>query len=306
MRLVVDARTSALANLVDYAGVFPPASLSVPDAVEKYRRARESRAFWMVGRFLIRATQLEELAAAATTTMARGEAPWETSVVFDTEPSDSASRASEFHAEMDPAMVVSAAEARITDGSEAGIRDLFTTVASINPEVVPFLEVDRGFDIEAQLRAIAIVVADAGRPGGAKIRCGGMTADLFPNPEEVAHFILSAVETDLPFKATAGLHQPFRHIDADLGVTRHGFINILMATAAAAEGANRQTVVDIISDTDQGAFKLSPAFATWRNLSIPGSALRRTRQRRFIAYGSCDFDEPVEALTDLGMMGEGS
>jgi hypothetical protein len=306
MRLVVDARTSALANLVDYAGVFPPASLSVRAAVDGYRSARSSDAFWMVGRFLIRATQLEDLASAVTSTMARGESPWETSVVFDTDPSDSASRASEFHAEMDPAMVVSAAEARISDTSLDGIRTIFTTVGSINPEVVPFLEVVRGSDIELQLHRLATVVGDAGRTGGAKIRCGGVSADLFPSPDEVATFILAAVETGLPFKATAGLHQPFRHFDADLGVERHGFINILMATTAAAEGADEKTVVDIISDTDQDSFRLSAAFATWRSLSFPGSALRRVRQRRFVAYGSCDFDEPVHALTELGMMGDGA
>ena len=306
MRLVVDARTSALANLVDYAGVFPPASLSVRDAVAGYRAARESDAFWMLGRFLIRATQLEELAAAATSTMAKGEAPWDISVVFDSEASDAASRASEFHAEMGPAMVVSAAEARITDPSQHGIESLFWTVASINPEVVPFLEVERTEDIDSQVGGIAAAIAACGRTGGAKIRCGGVTADFFPSPQEVGDFIMTAVELRVPFKATAGLHQPFRHFDTELGLMRHGFLNILIATAAAAEGADRSTVVDIIADTDPDDFRLSAAFARWRDLAIPGSALRRVRQRSFIGYGSCDFTEPVDALNDLGMMGEGA
>ena len=306
MRLVVDARTSALASLVDYAGVFPPASLSVPLAVSEYRDARASDAFWMLGRFLIRASQLEELAAAAMATMASGEAAWDVSVIFDSDPSEAASLAAEFHAEMEPAMVVSAAEARIVDTSDLGIQSLFTTVTSINPEVVPFLEIDRDDDMTRQLDSLAEAIAHANRPGGAKMRCGGVTADEFPTSEQLAEFIMGATNNKLPFKATAGLHQPFRHFDTDLSVYRHGFLNILIATAAAAQGADEGTVTAIISESDPTAFRLSSAFARWRDMTIPGSALRRVRERQFIGYGSCDFREPVDALTGLGMIGDGS
>lgn len=306
MRLVVDARTSAFASLVDYAGVFPPASLTVGAAVEDYRAARASDAHWMLGRFLIRASQLHELAASATSTMARGESPWEVGVVFDMAPAQAASSASEFHAEMDPAMVVSAGEAKIADHSPSGIATLFTTVASVNPEIVPFLEVDREGGITDQVRSIGEVVATANRTGGAKVRCGGVTVDQFPSPEELGEFIVAAVQAKLPFKATAGLHQPVRHFDSELGVHRHGFVNILLATAAATAGEPQGTVIDILTESDPSTFRMSTAFGRWKDLTFPGSALRRVRQQRFIGYGSCDFDEPVEALTALGMIGEGS
>jgi hypothetical protein len=35
-----DARRAALARLIDYAGMFPPASLGIEDAVAGYREAR--------------------------------------------------------------------------------------------------------------------------------------------------------------------------------------------------------------------------------------------------------------------------
>jgi hypothetical protein len=306
MRLVVDARTSAFAALIDYAGVFPPAALSVQDAVAGYRAVRDAPSAWVAGRFLIRASQLEDLAAAVTSTMRHGEAPWETSVVFDIDPREAASRAADFHAEMEPAMTVAAAEAPIVDTSTAGVQRLFTTVGSITPEVVPFLEITRDADVTAQIRAIAACISDAGRTGGAKLRCGGITPDLFPSPDEVAEFIMAVIEARVPFKATAGLHHPVRHHDPTIGTHRHGFVNILVATAAAAQGADRSTVAAIVAETDADAFRVSAAFASWRSLSIPGSALRRVRQESFVAYGSCDFDEPVTALASLGMMGEGT
>ncbi len=304
MRLVVDARTSSFAGFIDYAGVFPPAALSVADAVDGYRAARSSDAAWVAGRFLIRASQLEELASVATSTFRSGEAPWELSVVCDLEPADAASRATDFHSEMEPAMEVAAMEAPIRDPND--IDRLFTTLTSVHTEVVPYLEVTRSERIPPQIAAIREAVDTTRRPGGTKLRCGGITPDLFPTPTEVAQFIHAAVDAQLPFKATAGLHQPIRHEDSELGVLRHGFMNILMATAAAADGADMDMLESIIADTDEDAFSVSPAFARWRDLTIPGSTMRRIRQKRFVAYGSCDFDEPVDALVERNMLGVGT
>jgi hypothetical protein len=306
MRLVVDARTSAFAAFVDYAGLFPPASLTVERAVEGYRESRTSSSAWVSGRFLIRASQLEELASVVTGSMQAGEGAWEIGVVFDIPAGQAASLAAAFHAEMEPAITVAAAEARIGDPTLDGIRSLVTTIGSINPDIVAFLEVLRTVDVRTQIDAIGAVLRESGMAGGAKLRCGGITADLFPSTEEVAEFILEAVDATVPFKATAGLHQPIRHYDESLGVWRHGFVNLLIATAAATAGEPHGVIHEIVAETDPDAFAISPVFATWRDLRFPGSALRRMRQHNFIAYGSCDFDEPIGALTDLSLLGDGA
>ena len=167
MRLVVDARTSAFAAFVDYAGLFPPASLTVEGAVEGYRRSRASSAAWVSGRFLVRASQLEELASVVTATMTAGEVPWEVGVVFDRAPAEAATLAAAFHAEMEPALTVAAAEVRIEEPSLEGIRALVTTIGSINPDVVAFLEVRRDTGTRSQIDAIGTVLNDAAMAGGA-------------------------------------------------------------------------------------------------------------------------------------------
>jgi hypothetical protein len=306
MRLVVDARTSAFAAFVDYAGLFPPASLTVEQAVAGYRENRTTSSGWVSGRFLVRASQLEELASVVTPTMTVDEGPWEIGVVFDTTPAEAASRAAAFHAEMEPALSVAAAETRITDPSHSGITALVTTIGSINPDVVAFLEVLRNADVRSQIDRIGSVLGAAGMAGGAKLRCGGVTSDLFPSTADVAAFISAAVDASVPFKATAGLHQPVRHFDAELDVWRHGFINLLIATAAATAGETDEIVHEIVREIDPEAFAISPAFAKWKDLRFPGSAIRRMRQRNFIAYGSCDFDEPIESLTAMSLLGDGA
>lgn len=306
MRLVLDARTAAFAALVDYAGLFPPASLSVSDAVTEYTRHRSEDNAWVVGRFLCRASQLSELAAVATSTFERGEAVWSVGVVFDLPAGESAALAVDFQTEMDPAISISAAEARLAEPTTDSVADLLEAMMSVAPEVVPFVEVDRSSSIPTQIELVAHALETRRRVGGAKFRCGGVTVDQFPTPREVAEFLLAVTNHRLPFKATAGLHQPIRHFDADLGIERHGFVNVLMAAAIAESGSDIDTIEAVIADSDPDSFSISTAFATWRGHEVPGSALRRVRRSGFVAYGSCDFDEPIEALEQLGFLGGGA
>lgn len=305
MRLVLDARTASFGALIDYAGVFPPASLSVADAVTDYRRVRRSDDRWTIGRFLIRATQLEQLGAVATGQFTRGEKPWDVSVIFDASPGACATMAADFHAEMAPVMRVSAAEVKMPDTID-GVEDLLDTVAIIDPDVSTFVEVSDQFPLRDQLESIETSLRVTGSTGGAKIRCGGVTPDLFPTVERLAGFIWEASLSSLPFKATAGLHQPIRHHDDALDVWRHGFVNILVASVAADAGEDRETVEAIVGETESDAFEISATAARWKDVVLPGSAVRRSRTHGFTAYGSCDADEPLEALTDYGFLGDGT
>jgi hypothetical protein len=306
MRLVLDARTAAFAALIDYAGLFPPASLSIPEAVDEYLRIRSGSHQWVVGRFLCRASQLADLAGAATSALRPGDAPWEIGVIFDRTPGESATEANDFHAEMDPVLSIRSAEAKLDEPTASAVDSLLDAMLSVAPDVVPYLEVNRTEAITEQVSIIARALDTRRRVGGAKLRCGGVTADLFPSPHEVAEFVISCTDQHLPFKATAGLHQPVRHFDDELEIERHGFVNILMASALAESGADVDTVEEVIWDTNPDNFSLSAAFASWRDSEVPGSALRRMRQSGFISYGSCDFDEPIETLEDLGFLGGGT
>ena len=301
--LIPDARQEMFRGLIDYAGLFPPASRDMADAVAGYRAARASAEGWIAGRFLCSATRLEELAGVLVATMDRGEAAWPIGVVFDTDPAASAAAAAAFHAEMEPAATVDLAETRTPAGSDAeAIERLFTTAASIAETVVPFLEVPRDGSIPATVRAIAAVVSKALRPGGAKLRCGGLSPEDFPSTDEVAGFIVACTQHDLPFKTTAGLHHPIRHYDETLELMRHGFVNLLTASVAAREGADVPTVEAIIADTEPGSFEVSFAGVVWQGERIGPNTIGETRSHGFVAYGSCEFEQPVEDLAELGYL----
>lgn len=70
-----DARRALLAELIDHAPLFPPASLPLEEALEDHRRALSSSHSWMVKRFVCPASRVTEL----------GSEPLRLSVVADGE-----------------------------------------------------------------------------------------------------------------------------------------------------------------------------------------------------------------------------
>ena len=58
------SRHALLNELIDYAGLFPPASLDMQAAVRNYAAYQMSDEAWMLGRFVVPAQRLSEFSAA--------------------------------------------------------------------------------------------------------------------------------------------------------------------------------------------------------------------------------------------------
>lgn len=305
-------------GLIDYAGVFPPASLELDAAVAEYRAARLGPHSWLLGRFIITASRLEALGGMLMASMQSGEEPWAISVILDGEVAAAAFAARAFDSEMEPAAQVALLEVALpTEASDGRDRQqafdasapVVTAALSASAVATPFFEIKLDAGWETGLGAAAGALADhrlaSHRPLGAKLRCGGVVADAFPTPQQVVAFIVECTATDLPFKATAGLHHPIRHFDPDLGVMRHGFLNLLVASALARQGVDTAELTQVVEETAPEAFQLSVGAASWRDHTLRGSDLARLREH-FAGYGSCSFDEPVQDLVGLGMLPRGA
>ena len=82
---------------------------------------------------------------------------------------------------------------------------------------------------------------------------------------------------------------------------RHGFLNLLAASALAGLGTPPERLVAVIEETDPVAFAVTVAGLRWRDIRVPVADLVRAREQ-FVAYGSCSFEEPVADLVRLGMV----
>jgi len=90
-----DARRAALRRLIDHAALFPPASMTMADAVAEDERVRAAPEAWLVGRFVVPASRVADLPTGF-------DAPL--SVVFDAElPDDPRIEAVEVPPGVDPA-----------------------------------------------------------------------------------------------------------------------------------------------------------------------------------------------------------
>ena len=301
-----DARRAALRGLVDSAGLFPPAELSMAEAVAEYREARTSSEAWMVERFICPASRLEELFGVMTETMTAGEKPWSLAVPASSDWLDSLAADSgavrTFTHSVGSAASVDLVEIKVPAPIGADPERFLAEAAQVLQafQAMVFFELpwettpDRSMDSLDRLRE------ESGRALGVKLRCGGLSADLFPSPGDVARFIEAAATRALPLKATAGLHHALRHLDPETGFHHHGFVNVLAAAALAQRGET--DLVAVLADEDPASFTLTKAGLAWRDFRVAATELEEIRRNLFVSYGSCSFAEPVEDLEKLGIL----
>ena len=71
-----------LSEIVDYAGLFPPSQIAMPEAVVNYATYRKSNYSWMLGRFITPVSRLDEFLESASEFIARdGSDPWRVSAL---------------------------------------------------------------------------------------------------------------------------------------------------------------------------------------------------------------------------------
>ena len=271
-----EARSALFGRLIDHAALFPPASMSMPDAVAEDRRARESPYAWMLARFVCPASKL----AALGDEMPWGDAP-ELSVVIDTYDHAPLERAAESGAP------VEAVELRLPDPVPSS--ELLRETNRRLPWTAYFeLVLDERWR-EAIPEAVAAVASAGGR---VKLRCGGRSV---PTVEQVALVITTCRDVGCVFKATAGLHHPIRRAG------EHGFLNLLAAAAFAhAHGLPPAELGPVLAQEDVFAVTAEGiAGAGWR---ASGADIAAAREQLFVGFGSCSWREPVEDLRALGLL----
>lgn len=288
-----------LEDLVDYAGLFPPAALGMARAVEAYAAHRRGPEAWMLGRFVVPAARLDELARAAAPHLpeARGEAAWTLSALLGEEPAGDIGRIQGFNADHAGRATVDAVELK-ADSPAAVERAL----AGVPEGLAAYVEIPITGDMLPLLRAVAV------RGARAKVRTGGLTADAFPEPSALARFLIACREAGCAFKATAGLHHPVRAThpftyaaDSPRGLM-HGFLNLFAAATLAHGGGSAAEVEALLREERPGAFVFDEGGLAWRSRRLASSAIAEARRSFALGFGSCSFSEPVADLGALGFL----
>ncbi len=293
-----------MARLVDYAGLFPPAKLDMASTVRNYGDYLASPDAWMLGRLIVPVARLDEFEAAAITSLRQSAmdetGPWQISAL--TAPAGSA--------ELESDLERIAAFNQQHEDDEAGLAlietielkaDSVAAVESAMEQIAgglrPFFEI--AVDRDPRDMIVAMTAGDC----GAKVRTGGVTADLYPSTASLARFIHACAAANVPFKATAGMHHPLRHRSEAVGADEHGFLNVFLAASLAlTDELSVGDIQSLLEERSIDAFEIADESIEWRGHRLSDDSIEDVREEFAISFGSCKFDEPRQDLRELGLL----
>ncbi|HET8561178.1 MAG TPA: hypothetical protein VFL69_11725 [Marmoricola sp.] len=275
-----------LAHLVDDAAIFPPGNAPLDRALDEHLEHLAAEYGDLVGPFVVSDVKLPDLievvgdrpALPVSVVVTGGAGAIEPAVRWATRASAIELRGLEIALREEEDLARNAGRViAALDALEGELADVTTHVEP--PRVHE----------EPATGWLAALDALAAREIPVKFRTGGASADAFPTSPELAACIDAALDRELPFKCTAGLHNAVRHRDPDTGFEHHGFLNVLLATRAALDGDDAVAALEDTAPADRVA-------------RIGTDTLARTR-RWFTSFGSCSILEPHHDLVELGLLG---
>lgn len=316
-----------LGDILDYAGLFPPADLSLAQAIHNYADYRDEPEAWMLSRFVLPVRRLPDLTPFQG--LFSSGSPYRFSVlgtggddpdlflealardldVIDTFDEEFGGRAQVDAMEVPlPATLVGSSQT-----------DLESFFASVHQRLVEtgtaqldlFFEVPMRTQSVDGLPALCAAVAEHNSQQavpvrsemGLKMRCGGGTPSDVPSVAHAAQLITACRNASISFKATAGLHHPIRHYDDGLDTEMHGFLNVFGAAVLALEHQlEADEVQTILSEDTANNFRFEKESFSWRDLSASLDDIGHARETFALSFGSCSFEEPIDHLRDLDLL----
>jgi hypothetical protein len=262
----------------DDAALFPPGNAPMRQAIAAHRALR-TRPGGLVGPFVVPTSRLGELFA-----YAEDAAPLDLALIAAPAALPGAAERIAAH----PGTRLAAVEIPEVHGARAAL-DAVHALADL-PGLPAAVEVPRSADRDDVLDVLA------GSPYRAKLRTGGLRADLFPTADELGATLHACAERGVAVKCTAGLHRAVRHTDPATGFAHHGFLNVLLAAAELAEGAPPAVAACRLREGHSAG--IAAAVRSWTADRAGGA------RAIFHSFGSCSVAEPVSDLVALGLLPE--
>jgi hypothetical protein len=264
-------------------------------AVRNYATYRRSPHAWMLGRFVVPASRLDEM---TTAMRALGDEPgghhWRLSALVGDDVEADARTIAAFRSDV---AVVDAVEVK------AASAEAIRRIAPVFPGAIKvYVEIPVADDPRGLIGAIGEARLRA------KIRTGGVVAEALPPIDHVARFLRSCYAAGVAFKATAGLHHPVRaeraltyEKNAPRGVM-HGFLNVFLAAAFHYNGLTSRDADALLRAESLREVEFGDDHVAWREYRLSREELTTIRRRFAISFGSCSFREPVEDLIEMKLL----
>lgn len=294
-----------VSSVLDYAGLYPPASLDEPTVVSNFCALHGSHRAWMLGRLVWPAARLERLSELATGAAPIAEPPetegaWPVTALLGDAGTPEFARTlalvQAFNSRHEqagaPALRVDSVEFKAVDALalDAGLE-------ALPDDVWPYVEIPLDSDPRGMIAAIS------GAEAAAKFRTGGTTAAAHPRASALAGAIVACAQAGVAFKATAGLHRAMRHWNAAANAHQFGFLSLFLgACLVHARKIDAEGLQAMLEDADPSHFDVSDNAVAWQGARVVTREIEEARERFAHSFGSCSFDEPWDDLTALELL----
>ncbi|RPI16776.1 MAG: hypothetical protein EHM58_11220 [Ignavibacteriae bacterium] len=305
-------------KLIDYAGLFPPASLGIYNSYSNFLRYYDSPYGFMLSRFIIPSKKLPELADIYSHFDVTKQAPLsvlftggDTAKQFIDELKNDIKLVNEFITKHEERVILESFETKLPAdlfSDLKGIKEFFVAISSfvekeLKSTVNIFFEAPPDINMPTLIDALTEFNKEHGRSYGYKLRTGGLEASAFPDAGHISTVLKICRNHEVPVKFTAGLHHPLRRYEESVKTIMHGFLNIFTAGIInCTHDINRHEIQEILLDDNIDNFEFHENYFQWKNLVVLNSSISDARKRFLISFGSCSFEEPIEDLKELELL----
>jgi hypothetical protein len=255
-------------------------------AVRSYAEYEASDEAWILGRFVVPSAHLDTFEQARSAL--RDQPEWRISALLGGDVETDVDRVHAFNKSMAGAAHIDTLEGK------APTTDAVARIAGAASGFRVFVEIP--------VSEFALLDAVGDRGLNAKVRTGGVTGDVFPEPEALLAFIERACRANVPFKATAGLHHALRgdyrftyDEDSPKG-PMFGFLNVFLTAAFVHAGMTDGAALALLLERDLKKIFVSSHAITWRDRAVTTDDIHAARDCVAMSFGSCSFREPVDEL----------
>jgi hypothetical protein len=252
-------------GLIDYAGLFPPASLDMAAAARNYESYLDGEYSWVVGRFVVPAARLAETDPSWKVTVIGVPPRWVESCEIKIDHAPQA--------------------AAVLSGAPQGVTTYFEIPVNEDPKPLAAM------GVRAKVRT-------GGLTADAFPSCADLAHFLLTSAAANVPFKATA-GLHHPIR---GVH-PVNGAPDSPKVMMHGFVNLFLAAALLwHRGSTEADALATLEETSPDAFQFEENCVRWHGRSMTASQISSARRKFAIGFGSCSFDEPVQDLKDLGWL----
>ncbi|WP_186648017.1 hypothetical protein [Fluviispira vulneris] len=308
-------------ELLDYAGMFPPAQLSLEESLKNYAEYLSHEYEDMLGKFVLPANKIVETISFLNTHNSFsqvGKRKANFSIILSTckNFSDFPSilqkdfqniklLSKNFETSLDILSIefLPAEDILIANSNkriEEYLSILFKQFSTLNKKIEYFCEIPLNDNFNKKINEIfEYNRSNSDNQVQIKLRTGGVKKDQIPSAKKIAQFISLCAQNKLGIKATAGLHVPIPNFNQEVGTVLHGFLNVFSSMMLLYKGGiTEEEIEEIISDYTYEDFKFSHDGLKIRNFLLTNKEIENLRKKYIKSFGTCSFLEPIEHLIE--------